>query len=158
MSESLIRAQIKAILLTASGIGAVHDYPRTPRSLANFFTLMRSAGIVNGVAFYRQSFGNEHKTLGRTTLGGTVTTYKERSHKYVFAGIYAVDDAGASANTLQALLDSIADKFDDNLTLNGTAESHDLFQLDSVYYSEPGEYGDNIYHLFEASLTAKERK
>lgn len=158
MSESLIRAQIKAILQTATGIGAVHDYPRTPRSLADFFALMKSAGIVNGVAFFRQSFANEHKTLGRTTLGGTVTTYKQRSHKFVFAGIYAVDDAGASANTLQAMLESIADKFDDNLTLNGTAESTELFQLDAVYYSEPGEYGENIYHLFEASLTANERR
>ncbi len=158
MSESLIRAQIKSILRTASGIGAVHDYPRTPRSLADFFSLMRSAGIVNGFAFYRQSFANSHKTLGHTTLGGTVTTCKEKSHRYVFAGIYEVDDAGASMNDLQALLESIADKFDDNPTLNGTAESHSLFQLDAVYYSEPGEYGDNIYHLVEASLTVNERR
>jgi ketopantoate reductase len=117
---------------------------------------MKSSGIVNGMAFYRQSFRNEHKTLGHAVLGHPVTTQKKRSHKFVFAGIYAVNDAGASANTLQAMLESLADKFDDNLTLNGTAESHDLFQLDAVYYSEPGEYGDNIYHLFEASLTANE--
>jgi hypothetical protein len=159
MSESLIRAQIKAICQTATGIGAVHDYPRTPRSLADFFNLMKSAGIVNGVAFYRQSFTNEHKTLGTTpVLGGPVKTQKQRSHRYVFAGILVVDDAGASANDLQAMLESIADKFDDNLTLNGSAENHGLFQLDAVYYSDPGEYGDNIYHLWEASLTVYERK
>lgn len=158
MSEALIRAQIKATLESATGIGAVHDYPRTPRSLADFFELMRSAGTVNGIAFYRQSFANSHKTLGTQTLGGTVRTQKERAHRYVFAGIYAVDDAGASMNTLQGLLEDIADKFDVNLTLNGTAESHDLFQLDAVYYSDPGEYGDNIYHLFEASLTVRERR
>lgn len=160
MSESLIRAQIKAILQTASGIGAVHDYVRKPRSLADFFPLMRSGSpsIVNGVSFYRQSFENYHKTLGHTNVLGVVTTYKERIHRYLFEGIYELDDAAASANTLQALIESIADKFDDNLTLNGTAESHDLFQLHAVTYSDPGEYGDNLYHLFEASLTAHERR
>lgn len=158
MSESLIRAQIKAICETATGIGAVHDYPRTPRSLADFFSLMRSAGIVNGLAFYRQSFENRHKVLGVSVMGGPVTTQKERIHRFVFAGICQVDDAAASANVVQDLLESLADQFDANPTLNGSADSHDLMQVSAVYYSDPGEYGENIYHLFEASLTVHERK
>ena len=158
MSELLIRAQIKVILEAVTGIGAVHDYPRTPRSMADFFNLMKSAGIVNGVAFTRGSFANAHKTLGHSTVLGTVTTYKQRSHRYVFAGIREVKDAGASMNTLQLLLDNIGDAFDGNLTLNGTADFHDLFQLNACYYSEPGEYGDDIYHLWEAELTVNERR
>ncbi|OPY90579.1 MAG: hypothetical protein A4E73_02423 [Syntrophaceae bacterium PtaU1.Bin231] len=158
MSEAAIRAQIKAILQGVPGIGAVHDYPRTPRSLADFFNLMKSGGTVNGCAFYRNGFTNTHKTLGRTTVGGTVTTFKERVHRYVFAGIHGNDDRAATMNTVQSLLENICDAFDADLTLGGTADRHDLFQLTACYFSDPGEYGDDVYILWEAELTVTERR
>ena len=91
MSEAGIRAEIKSTLEAVSGIGAVHDYERYPRSLADFFLAMTagSPAQVNGWVIHRESARAERATMGR---GGQI----ERVHAFRITGFYQLDDADGS--------------------------------------------------------------
>jgi len=107
MSEATVRAAIKALLESVTGIGTVHDYRRTSRSLPTILQLMRSGGTVNGWQIYR-----EKMPTGRDS---THTVRKE--HHFRIDGIYELDDSAGSEKTFQALIDTIFTKFLTDQTL-----------------------------------------
>lgn len=151
MSESAIRAKIQDTLEGVTGIGAVHDYDRYPRSLADYFTLMTMSGNgVNGWSIHRES-----TTSSRITIGpkGQI----ERRHTYRITGIYALDDAAGSEKDLQALVDAIFDAFKADPDLGGTCFRSDLVSVDSVGVSDLSEFGADLYHVVSLGLAVYER-
>lgn len=151
MSESGIRAQIKSTLEAVSGIGAVHDYERYPRSLADFFLAMTSGSPaqVNGWVIHRESARAERATMGR---GGQI----ERAHGFRITGFYQLDDAAGSEKDFQALLEAVFTAFKGDWV--GTAAwRSDLLQIESVTITSVEETGADLYHIAECSLIVYER-
>lgn len=150
MSEALIRAQIKVVMETVSGVGIVHSRRRYGNSLADLLRLLTHGGKVNGAMIYRESTSSRKATAG---IGGKY----ERIHKYVIIWMYQIDDAGASEDVFQALLDASFDAFKANGTLNSTAQYHDQIQIESVTVTDLKEYGQDIYHTAELTLVVHEQ-
>jgi len=152
MSEYLIRAQIKAIMESVSGIGVVHDYMRYPRSLADLLDLMTvtPGTTVNGWTIHRASTPASPLTMGPSGL-------IERSHKFEISGLHELNDASASEITFQAICDAIFEAFKTKPTLNGTAIRHDHIQIESVSINDAREFGKDAYHTAELSLVVYER-
>jgi hypothetical protein len=148
MSESLIRAQIKTIMESVTGIGAVHSRERHSKSLATFINAMTSGGIVNGWTIQRQAVEQRRVVLG---IG---SGYIERSHDFRIMGIYVLDDSADTAATFQVLIDAVLDKFIINPTLNGTATHSDPIQVNTI---DDQDFGDQRYYVAEMVLIAVER-
>ncbi len=151
MSEAGIRAEIKSTLEAVSGIGAVHDYERYPRSLADFFLAMTSGSPaqVNGWVIHRESTPAERVTMGR---GGQI----ERRYFFKITGFYALDDAAGSEKDFQALLEAVFWAFAGDWY--GTAAWRaDLLQIESVTVTAVEETGADLYHIAECSLAVYER-
>ena len=144
MSEALIRAEIKTILETVSGIGAVHTYERYSRSLAEYFTLMTSGGKVNGWMIHRASTDSRREVLPLI----------ERYHEYKISSIYELDDVNASEVTFQAILDAIFEAFKSENTLNGQALDSEPVSIDFVNTEE---YGGRLFHTAVLTLVVRER-
>lgn len=150
MSEALIRTQIKAILETVPGIGVVHDYERYARSLADQLALMRKDGVVNGWIVHRERTGSRQITMG---INGQI----ERTHAYLIAGLFEMDDEAGSEKAFQEILDGIFAAFKGNHTLNGTATAHDQIQIDEVTICLENEFGSDLFHVAECTLNVTER-
>jgi hypothetical protein len=151
MSEALINAQIKSVLEAVTGIGPVHAYERYPRSLADYFAMMKDdAGKVNGWVIHRESTISSRITLG---IKGLI----ERIHTYRISGIVELDDAAASETALQALLEEIFTAFKAAGDLAGTCQRTDLLNIDAVNMSDLGELGADLYHIVGMTLTVYER-
>ncbi len=151
MSEAGIRAQIKSTLEAVSGVGAVHDYERYPRSLADFFLAMTggSPAQVNGWVVHRESARAERATMGR---GGQI----ERAHVFKLTGFYALDDGAGSEKDFQALIEAVFEAFKGDWY--GTAAWRaDLLQIESVTVTAVEETGADLYHIAECSLAVYER-
>lgn len=144
MSRSLISAQIKVIMAGVSGIGAIYEYERHSRSLAEFITLMTSSGAVNGWM------------ITRAATSSTRDTYPTimRNHTFKISGIYALDDENSSETTLQDICDAIYAAFKSNYTINSTALNSDPVSIDAV---DVLEIGGKLYHTAELTLLVQER-
>lgn len=150
MSALTIRDGIIHVLGTVVGIGVIHGYRRFDRSVAAWKQLMTSGGLVNGWEVYRVSTETKRYTLPT----------QEREHKFKIAAVYTHNDAGASEETFQNLLDAVFNAFKSNHTLNSTALNSEPLQLDSVTADEllntsGGSAG--LYHFAEMTLVATER-
>ena len=152
MSDALIRAQIKIIIEAVTGIGVVHDYFRWRRNWADWLDLMTHTVAsppsrkINGWMFERES--------SPTTEDNVPIGYVEYVHRYNFLGVYEIDDAGGSGKDFQAIVDAIRAAFNANRRLNGTAERHDLIQVNAVGIDE---YDEISYHYAGLSLAVHER-
>jgi hypothetical protein len=134
-----------------SGIGAVHDYERYPRSLGDFFLAMTSGSpsLVNGWVIHRESTRASRATMGAS---GQV----ERVHNYRITGFYELSDATGSEKDFQALLEAVFTAFKGDW-MAGTAWRADLLQIDSVTVTSVDEMGADLYHIGECSLVVYER-
>ena len=112
MSYSLILAQIKATVESASGIGTVHDYERWANKHADFETLFKSGSKINGWFISREAIQDEWVTQLEI-----LTTYT-----YVIKGFYSLDDSAASEKTFQALVDAVMNKLRAKVTYSDTTE------------------------------------
>lgn len=144
MSEATIRAQIKLALESVDGIGAVYDYERYSRSVAAFFQLMKSGGIVNGWVIHRGAAPAVRDTMPTMT----------RSHKFRITGIYTLDDSSESEKSLQALVDAIFNIFLSDQTLGSTCVNSDPLQVDDI---DVEEFANTLYHTVEMTLICHER-
>lgn len=151
MSEAAIRAQVKTTLEAVTGIGAVHEYERYPRSLADFFLAMTggSPEKVNGWVIHRQSTESSRATLG---VGGQI----ERIHTFKIVGFYELDDAAGSEKDFQTLLDAVFTAFQGDW-FSTAAWRSDLLQVESITVTSVDELGADLYHIAECSLIVYER-
>jgi len=151
MSEAAIKEQIKIIMEGVPGIGAVHTRWRYSRSRAEFRKLMSSGGKINGIMFHRQATPAERFDNPRMM----------RYHQFRFIYLYELDDAAASEDVFQALLDAVFAAFKSNYSLNGTAENCDPLQIDDVdtdwLDQEKEGIPGTLVHRGEMSLRVEER-
>jgi len=145
MSEATVKAQIKTILEGVSGIGTVHDYIRHSRSIAKFLKLMRSNDTVNGCMIRRQKTSTSRNNDSATL---------KRIHHFWISFIYEINDANASENTFQALLDAVYDEFKGNYQINNTCVNSDPLQIEDV---DEMEIGETLYHVADCVLICHER-
>jgi hypothetical protein len=115
MSEANIRAQIKTILESVSGIGIVHNYQRYANDWNTILSLFRPTGkgVINGWMISRSNTPERIITLGQV----------DRAHSFLIRGFYSHDDVSASEIIFQALLDSVQAAFRKNLDLNGSCDN-----------------------------------
>ncbi len=110
MSESIIRAGIKAALAGVTGIGQVHDYERWSVDPAKFLSLFQDSAS-------KRIFGWE---ITRTGVKVEKPTQKFKvTHTFVLKGYYGVQDAAASEKLFNSVIEAIVLKFISN-TLAGT--------------------------------------
>lgn len=152
MSDALIRAEIKTILESVSGIGEVHDYFRYRKSWADWLDLMtNTSGSPSVTRINGWMFDREYMATSVTAIPSGKIEYV---HHYNFLGVYEIDDAAGSAKDFQTLLDGICTAFKANRYLNGTADRHDFIQINAVGIDE---YAEASYHYAGLSLTVHER-
>jgi len=144
MSEATIRAQIKTVLESVSGIGIVHDYRRHSRSWATLKALFASAGTVSAVTFYRVACPADRDTMP-TIL---------RRHSFKLDFLRELDDAAATEKTFQALLDAVFEVFKANQTLGGTCQNVDPLQVDAI---DTEDIEQTLYHVASCTLVCHER-
>jgi hypothetical protein len=145
MSESAIRAEIKSIMEAVSGSGVVHDHERYSRSMAEFLSLMTSAGKVNGWTISRKSTAAER----------VVYPSVDREHVYAISGIFELDDENTSETVFQGLIDSYCAAFHAKSTLNGQAIKSGPMIVEDV---DTEEYGKRLFHVCELSLKVTDRE
>ncbi len=115
MSEANIRAQIKTILESVSGIGVVHNYERYTNDWNTLLSLFKptAQSVINACMISRTSTAERIITLGQV----------DRAHAFLIRILYSHDDASASEITFQALLEAIQTAFRTKLDLNGTCDN-----------------------------------
>ncbi len=152
MSESSIRSQIYTIFAAVPNIGKVYDYERWAVDWAAFINLFKATigGVdqIRGWEIGRRSYKESRKTLGIGNSGN------EGVHGYLIRGYMAINDAAETEKTLNALMETGAEAFRGNKTLNGVAIDHDFLQVDLI---EPRTFGGILCHYAEVSLIVYER-
>jgi hypothetical protein len=148
MSEAAIRAEIKKVLSSASGVGVCHDRQRYADTWDAWFALMTSSGKINGWTITREETPAEYDTISTIV----------RRHVFVIMGFYEVDDAAASETTLQAVLDAIFTAFKGNRLLNGAAQNSGPINIESVRTDLFGdELVNRLLHVAQLTLAVDER-
>lgn len=111
MSLATVRAAILATLQGVSGIGRVHSYERFAKDQDAFRLLYRDTdGRIRGWWFDR---------LSTREVDLDVATVR-RIHTWRITGYLALDDAEATGEALQDLVEAIATAFRTDRTLGGT--------------------------------------
>ncbi len=154
MAIDTIRDEIRRVLESVNGIGAVHVYERWAKNWNTVLQLFKTdADRFHGWTVSRRSTARRQITLGR----------KEAAHVFDIRGIYGLHDAGHTELFFQDLLDSIARAFDADETLAGAcATTHPDwgpmngavgFQIDEVGVRM---FGNVLCHFAECRLCAVE--
>lgn len=161
MSLENIRAQTAAIAAGVDGIGVVHEYERWAADWNKMLALFKveddDGSRINGLMITRKTTARRKVNVGEIEL----------AHVLVLRMVMGLKDAAATELTFQALVDALADAFDDNdnETLNDTCdtirpdwgpmEGAVGLQIDIV---EPRMFGSVLCHFFEGRLCALETK
>lgn len=146
MSLSLIRDQIKTILLGVSGVGTkVHDYERWAKTWEDYLAFFKSNGLIKGWTITRSSTPEVEST----------TTTNMRTHTFLIRGYYSLDDSAGTEKTFQDIIEAIAAAFRVNPTLNGQAFDSGPLQVDMVGNVL---FGSVLCHFCELRLLAQEEE
>jgi len=129
-------------------IGAVHDYERHSRAIAEWILLMTSGGKINGWTAHRESTPVDEDTIATLRL----------NHTFRLKGYYSVDDAAASGKTFQALVELVRKAFKNDKTLGGTAINSYPVQVELVAIRELMPESNYFVHYAELSLQVEERE
>lgn len=155
MSVANIRAQIKAILETVTGIGVVHDYERWAVNWADILSQFKPSNQakINGWMITRTETEERVHAFGQN----------QAVHSFLIRGVYSLDDSEASEKTFQDLIEAIRERFRSNFNLNGSCQSiYPEFgewagkagiQADTV---EARMFGGVLCHYCELGLGAQE--
>jgi len=146
MSLSLIRDQIKAILLATSGVGTkVHDYERYAKTWEEYLAFFKSDGLIKGWTITRTSTPEVKST----------TTTNMRTHTFLIRGYFSLDDSAATEKTFQNIIEAIATAFRVKPTLNGKAFDSEPLQVDTVGMVM---FGSVLCHFCELRLLVQEEE
>ena len=118
MSLADIRAQIKSLLESVTGIGIVHDYERWTNDWTTLLARFKDTnGRINGCSFSREKWREQQETIGETEI----------AHIFVFRRIMGLKDADATGITFDDNLEAMRAVFrdPDNKTLDGTCRTID---------------------------------
>lgn len=146
MSLSLIRDQIKTILLAVEGVGTkVHDYERWAKTWEEYLAFFKSNGLIKGWTITRTS----------TPEAESTTTTNMRTHTFLIRGYYSLDDSAGTEKTFQDIIENIAAAFRANKTLNGQAFDSGPLQVDMVGNVM---FGSVLCHFCELRLLVLEEE
>jgi hypothetical protein len=111
---SAILTALVAVVQGTAGVGVVHNRQRLLLDWNSFLAAHTSAGKLNGWTVSRESAPEDPLT----------NREHDRSHHFVVRAWYAVDDASASENLFQQLVDSVCDQLRAaaNFNLGGACE------------------------------------
>ena len=132
MSESVVRARIKTIMESASGVYNVYDTERYFNTEADRLSVMKAT--VNDVDQIRawmisQGSGEEKQDIiGVGTSSGGVLI---RRH-YIIKGWLGLKDSETTEKTLNTIISNIQKKFRDNRNLSGDCWMHEGLQVDKI--------------------------
>lgn len=118
-----IRAEIKTIMQTVSGVGPVYDYERNVNQWAKVKDeLVAPDGKIEWWTIRREKAPEKF-------IPGSAS---ERSHGIVIRGYRALDDAGSS-KTFDTRVDAVCAALRPKTTLNGTAmQMENPWQVDEI--------------------------
>lgn len=142
MSESAIRARIKAVVDAVGSEGTVHDYERWAPDWDAFKTLFTST--ISGAAYIRgwtitcQSAPQERDDFDSAKL---------RTYTYIIRGYWGLDDAAASEKDAIAKALGVVVALDADTTLHGGGY-YDAPPA-SLTTFEPRVFGDALCHYIE---------
>ena len=146
MSLSLIRGQIKTILLGVEGVSTkVHDYERYAKTWEAYLAFFKSNGLIKGWTITRSSTPEVEST----------TTTNMRTHTFLIRGYYSLDDSAGTEKTFQDIIENIAAAFRGNKTLNGQAFDSGPLQVDMVGNVL---FGSVLCHFCELRLLVQEEE
>ncbi|MBA7676883.1 hypothetical protein ES703_85128 [subsurface metagenome] len=146
MSLSLIRDEIKSILLGVSGVGTkVHDYERYAKTWEEYLAFFKSNGLIKGWTITRTA----------TPEAESTTTTNMRTHTFLIRGYYSLDDSAGTEKTFQDIIENIAAAFRVNKRLNGQAFDSGPLQVDMVGNVL---FGSVLCHFCELRLLAQEEE
>lgn len=98
MSEALIRAQIKTVLLSVGTIEIVHDYQRWANDWAKFLDLFQTTDDrIAGWVVTRSKVVTRRVNVGETDI----------CHVFTLRGYLGLQDAAASEHTFQTEIDAV---------------------------------------------------
>lgn len=109
MSDSTIRASIKALMQTVPGIGVVHDYDRWTVDSAALVALFKTDPTDKTAPLHGWEITRDAVQLA--WLSGN--RYKA-THSYVIRGYYALKDAVASEKLFNLIVDALVQAFIDH--------------------------------------------
>jgi len=115
-TEAEIRAAILAKLQGVNGIGQVHDYERYGKRDSDMYALYKddAKGRLLGWNFYRESTAELEQDIGEV----------RRLFTWRINGFMSLDDADATGNLFQALIEDIASAFRADPTLGGVIDDN----------------------------------
>ena len=108
-----IRDAIAATMNTVAGIGIVHTYERYAKETADFKTLFVTAGALKGWTIRRTVRREISPVRGRNNI----------ENIWAIRGFMGFDDANASEEAFDALIEDVADAFRADETLGGLVAS-----------------------------------
>jgi hypothetical protein len=149
MPLTTIRAQLKTLLESVTGIGRVYDYKRYSSDWGTYKQLFVKNSKVNEWEIQRNALVVEPR--GSQATAGKV---KDTVHNLVIRGFYAFTDDPSSEKPFDTLVDSITDLFIRNQDLNGTAEIINIPITGEISF---GQLGDVLCHVVEIKLSVRER-
>ena len=155
MPLSDIRARIKTILETVSGIGVVYEYERFAKDWNKFLDLFKTDdGKINGWMITRRATPSQ--------MDGALLV--NRSHRMVLRGIYGLKDDDASELVFQGIIEGIQNAVDASTfgapgragvrSIDPALLGRGPLQVDLV---EARQFGNVLCHWAECSLTVEEQ-
>jgi len=141
-----IRAEIKTIIESVSGIGIVHEYLRWSAKYDTFLNLFKDdSDKINGCMITR------HKTEEDAVSGGRQS---ERNHNIKIICIYGLKDGDASELYFQdTIIEEICAALRAQKTLNNRTAALGVPQVDIV---EPRKFGSVLCHYAEITVSVVE--
>lgn len=149
MSLLSIRAALKTLIETVSGIGQVHDYKRYAADWKTYKELFQKGTKVNEWEIQREGFSVEPR--GTQAVQGKV---KDTIHRMVVRGFYSFDDKCASEKTFDTLVDGVTDLFIANQDISQTAEIVGIPIIGDINFNF---LGDVLCHMVEVRIEVRER-
>lgn len=151
MSLTTIRTEIKTVLEGITDIGVVHSYERFSTDWTKFLAFFKPAGksYVRGWSIRRERTPEGYDELG--------TNFGRRKYRFVIRGYMSLEDATASSNTFDDLIETVCDTFRP-LTVNNLNEKAMGSGLIQVELVQDRMFGSVLCHYCELSLEVEERK
>lgn len=143
MSETLLRAEIKTLMDSVTGIGVVHDYQRWITDWAKFLDAFKdkASKTVIGWQITRSGFDVAEFTSNK---------YKV-THKFKLIGIYALKDSAKSEHLFNAVVEAVVLKMLSN-TITG-AQGKSVPKLGAL---QERVFGSVLCHYAEIDLPVTE--
>ena len=146
MSLSTVRAKMKTVIESVSGIGQVHDYKRYVHDWDSYKELFAKNQKINTWEIQRNHVESD-------PYGGSGGR-EDRMHVFIIRGFYAVSDDLASEKTFQDLADLVIDAFRNKPDLDAVAN---IINFPITADFQESMFGGVLCHVVEIRLSVSER-